>query len=357
MFQSVVLNNHGDFDVFVLKINSQGTVQWGISVGGNGRDQSSSIVSSSTNVGVCYVTGSFSSVHASFGSISLTNQGKMDIFVFAVQGDTQGTISWAVSAGSSDDEEPKQITNRIIGGNSDYQNQLVLTGYYRSQSLIFGSQPSLMNVNPGNADIFVALVNPSDGTFLKSLTSGGTQDDVAEGISCDGQGNVYITGWYYSNPALFGSFSLPNTDLSATTSDLFVTRLDNSSDLNIQWVEKGYGLGEDYSTGIAVGDDGIYMTGTIWSRTLTYSDVILDNLHLPYTTSFVVQRQLENSPLNPPQPVSPSENKGTAIALGVLVPVLLVVAIIAGCLYYRRKKTTVPEEEDYMKLGPDNSAL
>src|SRR6476659_6468485 len=39
-----VTGNHGDYDYWIVKLNSNGTIQWQKSMGGSGYDQASSIV-------------------------------------------------------------------------------------------------------------------------------------------------------------------------------------------------------------------------------------------------------------------------------------------------------------------------
>ncbi|MBI3257929.1 MAG: SBBP repeat-containing protein [Ignavibacteriae bacterium] len=68
----------GNLDVFAVKYNSGGTEQWLRSGGGSDNDLGQDIVAD--GVGNIYVTGFFGSV-ATFGSRSVTSAGKADIFV------------------------------------------------------------------------------------------------------------------------------------------------------------------------------------------------------------------------------------------------------------------------------------
>jgi hypothetical protein len=81
-FGSYSLTNAGNYDIFVVKYDSSGNVDWAKRAGGIDADQGNGIaLDTNTNV---FVTGSFSSPSIVFGSTTLTNDttdGTSDIFV------------------------------------------------------------------------------------------------------------------------------------------------------------------------------------------------------------------------------------------------------------------------------------
>ena len=77
-FGPIILSSP-DTDIYVTKLNSSGVWQWAVKAGGTGPDLANGIAVDSS--GNSYVTGFFEGI-ANFGSINLTSNGYNDIFVF-----------------------------------------------------------------------------------------------------------------------------------------------------------------------------------------------------------------------------------------------------------------------------------
>lgn len=77
------LTSSGEQDMFVMKLNETGGVQWALKAGGPGMDIGKSVAID--GAGSVYITGSFSDT-ASFGDIQLTSAGQGDVFVMKVSG-------------------------------------------------------------------------------------------------------------------------------------------------------------------------------------------------------------------------------------------------------------------------------
>jgi hypothetical protein len=56
----------------------------------------------------------------------------------------------------------------------------------------------------GSQDIFVAKLD-NRGNWLWAKKAGGTDSDYGYGIAVDASGNSYVTGYFYSATATFGS--------------------------------------------------------------------------------------------------------------------------------------------------------
>lgn len=117
-----VNGNHGNFDYWIVKLDSVGTIQWQKSLGGSGDDQAY-LIQKTTDQGYI-VSGYSNSVN---GDIS-DNHGYYDYWV--VKTDSAGTIQWQKSLGGTGDDgayatyAAHQISENsyILGGYSNSNN-------------------------------------------------------------------------------------------------------------------------------------------------------------------------------------------------------------------------------------------
>ncbi|MDW7997773.1 MAG: SBBP repeat-containing protein, partial [Bacteroidota bacterium] len=103
---------------------------------------------------------------------------------------------------------------------SDAQGNVYVTGYFYYYFTAEGVTYYTYN-SGAHADMFVAKYSPT-GVLQWVRVGGGTSTEYGYGIGVDANGNVYVTGYYYSNPAVFGSWSLA----TVTTPDVFLVKYD-----------------------------------------------------------------------------------------------------------------------------------
>src|SRR5207244_3352497 len=111
----------------------------------------------------------------------------------------------------------------------------------------------------GNADGFVAKLNPTGSALVYSTYLGGSGDDDSGGIAVDAQGNAYVTGRTTSSnfPTTAGAFQTT----FGGDSDAFVTMLNPTGSALVYSSYLG-GHDEDIGRGIAVdGQGNAYVTG------------------------------------------------------------------------------------------------
>jgi len=150
---------------------------------------------------------------------------------------------WATQAGGSEGD----LANGI---STDADGNVYVTGFFEATAS-FGS---FNLTSSGFLDIFVAKLD-SNGNWLWAEKAGGSEGDLANGISTDADGNVYVTG-YFEATASFGSFNLT----SSGSDDIFIAKLDSNG--NWLWAEKAGGSEGDYGKGIITDADGnVYVTG------------------------------------------------------------------------------------------------
>ena len=206
------------------------------------------------NSGNIYATGRFEGT-VTIGELSLTSAGGTDIFV--AKFNRFGSVQWLRRGGGSNfvDEEGKSIA--VDGSGNVY-----VTGYFNIMANF--NTPSVTGSNElisaGDIDIFVAKYNTS-GAIQWLRRGGGTGTDEGNGIGVDGNGNVYVVGFFsgtanFNNPSASGSFELT----SAGDWDVFVVKF--SSLGTRQWVRRGGGTGFDEGKDITVDSNGdFYITG------------------------------------------------------------------------------------------------
>lgn len=311
-FGSYVLNNDttdGSSDIFIVKYNSAGVVQWAKRAGGKGLDYAYSICTD--QAGNVFVTGSFFSSQIIFGSHTLYNAGGLDIFI--VKYDSNGNVKWAKREGGAGDEEGYGIT-------ADASGSVYITGYYGNQGTTIGT----VNLsNAGYNDIFIAKYD-STGNVRWVKRAGGNDYDYSYGIAGDASGNVFVTGTFGSDTIIFGSTVLTNPGMflvkydslgnvlwakqtsngsygytvaadangnayvsgnfsgninfgthSLINSGVFTVKYDASgNDVWARDANAGIGYGYGVSADIA---GNVYITGSYWTDSITFGNFTLNN--------------------------------------------------------------------------------
>ncbi|GCL35376.1 FG-GAP repeat-containing protein [Sphaerospermopsis reniformis] len=137
---------------------------------------------------------------------------------------------------------------------ADTSGNTYVTGAFNDTATF--SNTTLTSTGFGYSDAFVAKLD-SNKNVLWAKKLGGTLSDFGFGITVDGAGNSYVTG-YFSVTATFGSTTLTSTG----NEDVFITKLDSSG--NFLWAQKLGGTSSDIGLGINTDANGnIYATGTL----------------------------------------------------------------------------------------------
>ena len=280
----------GDYDCFVAKYNSSGTLQWQRSLGGNSSDYGYSVaVDSSGNV---YVTGiTFSQ-----------GQGSADILI--AKFNSSGTVQWKRLLGSSNADYGNGIAvdssgnSYITGyaasatygqddiitakydtnGNIQWQRILGGTGNDGGTAIAVDSSGNSYitgytnGSGAGNYDMLLVKYN-SSGTIQWQKTVGASNTDWGEGIALDSSGNIYLAGY-------------TNATSGAGSYDFVVSKLNSSG--TVQWSRTLGGSSLDYGRAIAVDSSGnVYITG----ETASTGTGMYEGLIAKYNSSGVLQWQ------------------------------------------------------------------
>ncbi|HKR07335.1 MAG TPA: T9SS type A sorting domain-containing protein [Bacteroidia bacterium] len=208
-FDTIVLTNTGQQDIFIAKYDTSGNVLWAKSAAANGY-ASCSAIAADVNGNTC-ITGSLYSTSITFDSITLTNSGGAATYV--AKYNPSGNIIWAESTSSTDIDYGTGI---CADGNGNFY----ITGAFRN-TITFGSTTL---ISPGGFDIFVAKYD-SSGNVLWGKRAGNGKQDYGWSIVADEFGMLYITGTFSSQTINFGGTILTNS--APNSMETFVAKLDN----------------------------------------------------------------------------------------------------------------------------------
>lgn len=156
----------------------------------------------------------------------------------------QAQIQWAKRIASTVNPDDELSIGLIL----DSQANIFVTGWFDGTNDFGGV--ILTNNNDGGQDVFVAKYD-STGALLWAQQAGGSSgsENVGRGIGVDTNGNVYVTGGFYS-PADFGSLNLPTSPYE----EFFLAKYDSVG--TVQWVQQSIGGYAVEGTGLAVDSAG-----------------------------------------------------------------------------------------------------
>ncbi len=240
------------YDAFVVKLNLTGSgFEYATFLGGNGGDYGNGIaVDASDKV---YLTGKTASSNfpVTSGALDETYNGSIDAFV--VKLNTMGSdLEYGTFVGGGAADEGNGIAVDASGG-------AFFTG--RTLSTDFPTTTGAYDTtHNGNYEAFAAKLN-SSGNILDYCTYlGGSDRDEGTGVTMDGSGQAYVTGftWSLDFPTTSGAWDTLHDGVAI---DGFVTKL-NATGENLVYSTLLGGSADDRSYGIALyGSSQAYVIG------------------------------------------------------------------------------------------------
>jgi hypothetical protein len=249
----------GDRDIFVTRINLNGTYGWTRRMGGTSYDIGIAITTDqSDNI---YVTGRFEDTvnfAADFGTFDIkTSVGDQDIFVVRIS--TEATYRGAKRIGDVWHDWVSDIT-------TDSFDNVYITGYFE-ESLDFGTDfgTSDTKVSAGEYDIYITRIN-ADGTYGWTRRMGGEYRDEGYSITTDPSGNFYVTGFFQVIVDFGADFGVTDIKRAAAEGrdDIFVTKINGGKGTYAGTNRMGgpsFDRGNDITTDLS---GNVYVTG--WFR-------------------------------------------------------------------------------------------
>ena len=270
---------NGNRDAFVTKLNATGSaLLYSTYLGGAAGDQGNGI--SVDDTGNAYITGLTSSVDfpTTAGAFDTTYNGSTDAFVTKLNA-AGGALLYSTYLGGTDLDQGRGIA-------VDDTGNAYITGLTSSNDFptTAGAFDTTYN---GSTDAFVTKLNAAGNTLLYSTYLGGTDLDQGDGMTVDGTGNAYITGFTESAnfPTTAGAF---DTTYNGNR-DAFVTKLNAAGSALLYSTYVG---GTDLDQGRGIDVDGLgnaYITGITNSADFPTTAGAFDTTYNGSTDAFVTK--------------------------------------------------------------------
>jgi len=220
---------YDNYDIVVAKFNSTGAYQWSKRLGGINDDAGYGLKIENNNIFITgYIDGDADlngdGDSTDGGSESSEGFGSGDIFM--VKFNLDGVFQWAKRVGGANFDSGYGIA-------VDLNGNIILTGKVNGNTDINGDGDfedggAESSAGYGNDDIFAVKFNPS-AVYMWSVRLGGIENDNANDLIADSNGNIYITGRVYGNADMNGDSD--STDGGAELSsgygnnDIFITKI------------------------------------------------------------------------------------------------------------------------------------
>jgi hypothetical protein len=256
------LRTAGLTDLFLIKYDPSGNIIWVKQSGGTSDEFPAAVTTDLW--GNIYFVGTFSSTSITFGNTTLLNPnlGFPDIFI--VKYDTNGNVLWAKREGQSDYDFASSVVTDPVNG------EPYLAGAFYANSITIGT-----TTLPNNG-LYDALLIKYDtaGNELWARSSGGTLNDLGNGVSIDRAGKVYVAGGYASASMTFGTTTL--TNVSAGFPDIFTVKYDSAG--TVLWAKSEGGTDNDHAVTVANDTAGnVFVGGHFHSTSFPFASTTLTN--------------------------------------------------------------------------------
>ncbi len=240
----------GGTDIFVIKIDTNGTFVWMKAMSGTSNEAGNSITVDKSEI--VYTTGYFLGLvdfNPGTATFNLTSFGDADIFVSKL--DVNGNYVWAKQLGG----KTKDVGNGII---IDASVNVITTGYFTGAADFDPGTAAVNLTSNGNSDIFISKLTTA-GVYIWAKQIGSTGTDAGLSIATDANSSIYTSGGFQATTD-FDPGSTSYTLTSAGGDDVFMSKLSSSG--TFLWARNIGGGQNDMGYGIFVNTSkNVYTTG------------------------------------------------------------------------------------------------
>lgn len=152
---------------------------------------------------------------------------------------------------------------------TDASGNIYVSGYFTSNTLTIGAF-TLQNEGLSFTDGYLAKYDPW-GNVLWAQRFGGSGNDRGTSVTTDKEGNVFLTGFFYSPKIGFGPDTLIN---AGNVGDIFIVKFDGSG--KILWAKREGAVALEIPHSIHVdSNNNILVTGRFSSNSITFGATTL----------------------------------------------------------------------------------
>jgi hypothetical protein len=263
-FDGTVLSNEGNYDIFIVRYDSNGNMDWVKSIGDTAKDRAFGIELDGS--GHFYIAGEFSETVDFASGIDIESEGGTDIFL--AKFDLSGNCIWAVQAGDTADDGATSLA-------LDQSGNIVMTGSFQYHPDFQGTSIH----SSGNEDMFIASYD-DQGNLNWVKKGGGVENDIGRSVDTDPFGNIYVMG-DFADVVTFSGTSRTSNGFA----DFFVASYTPSGSL--RFAKSGGGVSNDRGNDVAVRNtDEIFLIGdykeTMTLNSISVNSVLLSDIYVTY---------------------------------------------------------------------------
>ncbi len=257
-FGTTTIDNTNGAKSFITKWDNSGNVLSAINLGGYGK---SFTLDASNNI---YLASVYSGTIKVI-STSYTSHGLNDTYIAKIT--AAGSESWVKTMWSTDGNETP-IAIALTSGDS-----VLVTGRFGSTINFDGS--TLVTANNGGATsedlILVKYSNTGNFVWYKQFDGSMSSYSAPKSLITDASGNIYIAGSYTTSINFYSNYFT-----AAGSSDLFITKL-ASDGASALWSKKVGGTGADAALALGLDNsNNVYFTG-YYTNELVFETITLPN--------------------------------------------------------------------------------
>jgi hypothetical protein len=256
-FDTKTITSKSDYDVFLAKYNSAGSIQWALALGnptGVTEERAWDIAVDAS--GNSYICGAFAGT-VDFNPLGTTprtvSAAGTTNSLFLAKYDVNGINLWAIKV---DANLGAVLTEAYSSVDLDNAGNVILGGNYRNSITIGANNFTAV----GNADIFIASFSQSDGTSNWAKTFGGAGNDILSpgAMRVNAANEPHFTG-RFAGTSNMGGTSI--SSISGATTNMYLVGLNNTGTTKLALcVPSNSGQGGGHRVGFDIAGN-VYITG------------------------------------------------------------------------------------------------
>ena len=256
-FDTKTITSKSDYDVFLAKYNSAGSIQWALALGnptGVTEERAWDIAIDAT--GNSYICGAFAGT-VDFNPLGTTprtvSASGTTNSLFLAKYDANGINLWATKV---DANLGAVLTEAYSSVDLDNAGNVILGGNYRNSITVGTNNFTAV----GNTDIFIASFTQSNGTYNWAKTFGGVGNDILSpgAMRVNAANEPHFTGRFAGTSNMGGSSI---SSISGATTNMYLVGLNNTGTTKLALcVPSNSGQGGGHRVGFDIAGD-VYITG------------------------------------------------------------------------------------------------